>query len=95
MNSTLVPTEIPSRPMEGIQWYTWRYKIKKWLSLGFAHAVCLSVASACIFSFAMDVLIQFKNTKHYFFGYGVMGITSALGKLLQRLDQREFWTIFL
>src|SRR5689334_5191904 len=43
------PSDTPSRPSEGIQFYGWVYRIKRWLSLAFAHAFCLSVAAACLF----------------------------------------------
>lgn len=48
-SSVMSGTTVPLRPSQGLQWYVWLYRTKRWATLCFAHFFCLSVAAACVF----------------------------------------------
>lgn len=56
----------PPRPQAGFQLQTWMYRIKHYLSLGFAHLFCLSVAAGCLFPLVWMVSSSLKTQSTIF-----------------------------
>jgi raffinose/stachyose/melibiose transport system permease protein len=56
----------PTRPLQGIQWHGWIYRIKRWTLLGFAHAFCLTVSAACLFPLMWMVSSSLKTQSTIF-----------------------------
>lgn len=63
MNSVV---QAPARHLEGIQLYIWIYKIKRFASLAFAHAFCMSVAVGCLFPLFWMVSSSLKTQSTIF-----------------------------